>query len=600
MQLQNTNDPAADPLAHDLDSLVEERPLRKRSRRPGLSARSLRVREWRYLTGLEIAKDYAMKHGGAKIPPDELEAAVDEAYEALSKDPDWDLYKRFFAETAPTCRAPLGTDPTVEMAALRRLPEIRWLARYMQTKTNRRGKPTRKTPLTALFFELAFGQGRPEVSRVRYALEGNTPLLNWAHGYPGKLPGKSQLYDALHSMLRSTLLSADALVAVNIELIKRLAKLKDADGTPRHPLVGRHLAVDGTLIPAAVQQRAPIDWRHKEILHGARRRMVNTVIYTRRGKQVSKHNTGYRLTVLVDIASTLPVAFRLDEATADERSALTALLGDLFEGWPDAPVETISGDSLFENSKELAMHLVFGWGIQPIFPERAGEFARHLSHADNLGVPKCACGEMKVRNREGFYDVARRRKHGFRPGELLDKRRQRGARIRWECPTGRCKDVTTRPADDPRLYTYYPRTGRDRLAVMRRVLASRREAVESVFAALKRRGCGAAGFDRPAWVYDDEAHWFHYGGLLGLTARRLAHELGLYEAAYREAEDLDLLAQPTRNRPAPGPTADELADVVTRRRLEPIQAPVGWPSYEEIPVARDDDYDEMTAAYPDR
>src|SRR5690606_12404682 len=101
-----------------------------------------------------------------------------------------------------------------------------------------------------------FGQGRPEVSRVRYALEGNTPLLNWAHGYPGKLPGKSQLYDALHSMLRSTLLSADALVAVNIELIKRLAKLKDADGTPRHPLVGRHLAVDGTLIPAAVQQRA--------------------------------------------------------------------------------------------------------------------------------------------------------------------------------------------------------------------------------------------------------------------------------------------------------------------------------------------------------
>jgi len=131
---------------------------------------------------------------------------------------------------------------------------------------------------------------------------------------------------------------------------------------------------------------------------------------------VSKHNTGYRLTVLVDIASTLPVAFRLDQATADERSALTALLGDVFEGWPDAPVETISGDSLFENSKELATHLVFGWGIQPIFPERAGEFARHLRHADTLGVPKCACGEMKVRNREGFYDVARRRKHGFRPG----------------------------------------------------------------------------------------------------------------------------------------------------------------------------------------
>jgi len=135
---------------------------------------------------------------------------------------------------------------------------------------------------------------------------------------------------------------------------------------------------------------------------------------------------------------------------------------------------------------------------------------------------------------------------------------------------------------------------------MRRVLASRREAVESVFATLKRRGCGAAGFDRPAWVYDDEAHWFHYGGLLGLTARRLAHELGLYEAAHREATSLDLLTQPTRKRPAPGPTADELADVVTRRRLEPIQAPVGWPSYEEIPVARDDDYDEMTAAYPDR
>lgn len=209
--------------------------------------------------------------------------------------------------------------------------------------------------------------------------------------------------------------------------------------------------------------------------------------------------------MLVDIASTLPVAFRLDKATADERRALLDLLGDLFRAWPDAPVETISGDSLFEHSKHLATHLVFGWGIQPIFPERKGEFDRDRRYVDTLGVPRCACGEMKVRNREGFYDVARRRKHGFRPGELLDKGRQRGARIRWRCPSGRCKDVTTRPEEDPRLYTYYPRAGRDRLAVMRRVLSSRREAAESVFAALKRRGCGASGFDRPAWVYDDEA-----------------------------------------------------------------------------------------------
>jgi hypothetical protein len=66
--------------------------------------------------------------------------------------------------------------------------------------------------------------------------------------------------------------------------------------------------------------------------------------------------------------------------------------------------------------------------------------------------------------------------------------------------------------------------------------------------------------------------------MLGLTARRLAHDKGFCETTYAEAEQLGLSTNPTERCPAPGP--DELTLARARRdreqTLEPPVAPAGW------------------------
>ena len=66
--------------------------------------------------------------------------------------------------------------------------------------------------------------------------------------------------------------------------------------------------------------------------------------------------------------------------------------------------------------------------------------------------------------------------------------------------------------------------------------------------------------------------------MLGLTARRLAHDKGLYATTHAEAEQLGLLDQPTESCPAPGPDELTLARAQRDREqnLEPPVAPAGW------------------------
>jgi hypothetical protein len=86
------------------------------------------------------------------------------------------------------------------------------------------------------------------------------------------------------------------------------------------------------------------------------------------------------------------------------------------------------------------------------------------------------------------------------------------------------------------------------------------------------------GVERPQWASDVEVHWMLALGSTFLTARRLVFENGLYERAVSECEQLHLLDNTGRKRPAPGPTEQEVADAVARRihELDAPAAPASW------------------------
>jgi hypothetical protein len=254
------------------------------------------------------------------------------------------------------------------------------------------------------------------------------------------------------------------------------------------------------------------------------------------------------------------------------------MLRILFEMWPNCPLETLAGDSLYDGDEAFSFELVFDWGIQPVFVQH-GKWSRKLDHHGTNGVPRCPCGAMKRKDTDNFYTAARRQREGIQRGERAPRL---DARIRWVCPNGlpTHRGTTTRPADNARLYTFYPRGGEHELAYQRAAMLLRRNAVESVFSSLGEMGLAGKDHERPGWAGDVEVAWLLSCGFLYLTARRLAHETGAYEAARREAEELGLLEQPLLVNPAPGPSEFELARVRHDRRaaVGEERAPESWPA----------------------
>jgi hypothetical protein len=55
-----------------------------------------------------------------------------------------------------------------------------------------------------------------------------------------------------------------------------------------------------------------------------------------------------------------------------ERDACRQLLKTLFELWPDCPMHTLIGDSLYDQEEAFAMELEFDWGLHRCFPRREG------------------------------------------------------------------------------------------------------------------------------------------------------------------------------------------------------------------------------------
>jgi len=548
-----------------------------RGRSPGFTRRGKRTREWLHLKKVELLRAGSISEAQA-----EREAA--RALDQLYTQPGAREVLRQFEKTAPSSACPRRDElyRDVEIAATLWHPVMRWLEALLTRRTGLRGPAGSRSLVASVFLRMALGRGTPEIKATREGLLVGRPLENWAHDYPDQGPSYKGFCKSLRKMLAAA--PADATLHANLELFRQLAEQRDERGRLAHPDAGRIGIADATSIEADVEQRSPKGATssrerdtHAQILRGPGRELANDVVYTDGNGSVRSFWVGYRLLVISDLATGLPLVWKLLPATGNERDGTLALLRALFELWPQCPLDTLVGDALYDGEKAFAYELVFRWGIQPCFPKH-GEYAQDLPHVATDGVPTCACGDlMKLKDVDPGLTAASRERAGVKRGERSP---HTDARIRWVCRHARagCKGAATRPRDDARLYTFLPRAGDHQRAYLRQALLLRRNAVECLFASLKHLGLGGTGTQRPKWARDEEMVWLLSCGLLNMTAKRLAHESGRYSEALAEADGLGLLDQPSEALPAPGPDEAQLRGVREARwaRLGEARAPRSW------------------------
>jgi hypothetical protein len=424
---------------------------------------------------------------------------------------------------------------------------------------------------------MAFQSGKPDILNTWKQFH-RTDLRDFVYG---ELDGPSQsaLYRSMEALLARRL--PQVCRHINVAMFRELASQTDEAGNLLHPDAGKYLVVDGTLLEAHAPQRPARydadgnpDDEHERLLRGRRTKAAYT-------GQKGKALRGYKLMLISDLVTGLPLMFRLYPANVDERKACIDLLERLFAIWPDSTAEYLVGDALYDHDKTFAYDLVFRWALNPVFPSHLPydsklPYTEHNQEEPGVhGVPCCRHGLMKVRDHDRWWGAKRRAEAGIERGAHAP---QVDARIRWVCAKGdkTCGMRTTRPRDDARVYTYLPRAGSHKRVAMREALLVRRNSIESIFAQLKGGGQGGPAQWRAFWAEDQEMEWLLYAGLLFITARRLVNENGDYERVREEAETLGLLDDST-------PRLAELdrKRVLKRRSAGESVKPSTWTTDEE-------------------
>ncbi len=425
------------------------------------------------------------------------------------------------------------------------LDEVQGLVKELgeRSSTNFGPEPNRDLAI-AVLFRMGTTTLRPDISARYKELSNLHPLAQWAHDYPGDSPNLSGVYRGLKQMLNEH--SPKSAVEANFAMIRRLGDLTDDQGNLKHPDIGKRLVVDGVLIEANEPQGPFVSDEHRRRTLKQGRYKVTHLRYVDEKGETTKRVRGWKLIVIGDMSTTLPLVAKLFPATVDEREACLELIEWLFtELWSECPAEVLVGDALYEHSKIFIDELMSVWAIQPVF-HRRGSYSKELLFYRTYGTATCRHGLMKMRGTEGFTKPSDRKENG-RASELIV--RTSAARIRWVCPepaSQRCSPVTTRPYEDPRIYTYYPRGGDHQRAWMRKALETRRNCIESLFSSLHHLAVTGSSPDRAKWAGDAGAEWLLVMALMSRTANRLTDELGLYEKARNEADLMGLLTPALR------------------------------------------------------
>jgi len=532
--------------------IVQDHP----ARRPGSTCRPGRVRVHKAKISDQLARR-APKLSDCEHHAEVARIAAEQNYTSAA-------LKRELDKLKPSSRSPARVNvvPEIEVAAANRLPVIAWL--YEQLSGWARGRPANRQFALAVLVHMATLSRRPEVQAAIRGLRGS-PLAMWAFDNP-RMPARTSVYDHIDGICERNL--TDLAVHANVELIRQLAEKRAANGNLAHPNIGKIGIVDASLLQAHLPQHNPKGPAERAAMLNGRWHKVGYIVYTDSNGNVTARCHGHKVVAICDLDSTLPIVWTNVPASMGERDACRQLLKTLFELWPDCPMHTLIGDSLYDQEEAFAMELEFDWDLHPVFP-RAGKVSKALPHVENEGVPCCPHGLMHRDRHDDFPTATWRKTNGIPRGE---RAREDDARIRWNCPdeVPGCANVTTRPRDNPRLYTFYPRAGDGPLAIKRTALQIRRGSIESVFSSLKGRGVGGKGHHRLKLIGDSPADWIISLAALHLTAARVAHETGAYADTYTAAEHLGYLAETTDHDPFPHPTIDE-----SRRAAATNPAPRG-------------------------
>jgi hypothetical protein len=510
----NDTGPARWSQQSDYDQRVVRRPPRSLGFTGGSRPhrREMTLEKWR----IQIRAEHESAHPGEPALSEwEVDVEADRRLKRQLANVHPYAYREY-VRTAPTLRR-VNRDrvvPIREERATLALPEAAELDKRLRVTAL--GRRTDRDMPVAVYKRMAFGAGRPEIRRVlRELSDPEHHSLQRAYGHP--LLGQSGTSEpAVGRTLKAMLDRNDpvALLDSNVRALRRLRELG-------YPDIGRRLVVDGTPISSPRPDRQGYS--------AAERRLIANGL----GADLGKHGGddrqdkiwhGWTLLILVDLASTLPLVWMLVPASHREHPHASELLDLLLDRWPECAPEVIAGDREYD-VEGLCWTLEASYGVHPCFSRR-DEVAHEYRWAQTEGVPQCARhGAMKLEQAEGFVGGRKRLALGLVPGEEADLS---GARMRWVCVACSAR-ATTRPQENPRLYTYLPHGGAHPRVGLRAALLHRRNAVESVNDSLKDR-IGHGGAHSCKWLSSDrQVQWLVGGIVLGQTLRALAHESGLYE-----------------------------------------------------------------------
>jgi hypothetical protein len=221
-------------------------------------------------------------------------------------------------------------------------------------------------------------------------------------------------------------------VAANIAMHKAMHAL--------HPASCVYLGIDGTASKAwAAQVGTQDELEEARIRRHAPNAGPRTI--ERRsddGKVYTTFWRGWWLVVLVDLATGLPLIWKLIDANKKEADALSGLLHDLYRLWPDCPAKFIVADAAYDEEAIVGECLV-NYGIQ-LVAHRRPTWARTeypLSRFDSESISKYTGTGLAIGRidgvpliRDGVQFASR---DGLKPGEPSNPY---DFRVRYHFPNG--------------------------------------------------------------------------------------------------------------------------------------------------------------------
>ena len=301
------------------------------------------------------------------------------------------------------------------------------------------------------------------------------------------------------AVLNPGALTSELCGSINLELCDWLRSI--------YPEFGKHLAIDGMLVKGWVRQVKQQEDSAKETK--IRRRAPNaSAKYIGHGNGgFGRFARGYFLVVLCDLATGVPVAWRLlpagsgHDGSADysDALALRGLLTDLFDYDETFPVETIVADRAW-NSYECVRDCAVNWGIHLLSGLDEPTKDRKLTIVDKFdsgtigaydGIGNVYCRQHgALMNRSGSDFVGRKQRAalGMKPGDPAPEGK---FRLRFTCPIGGgpCDKRAGFPmSHDWNNFSYYPHAmdaGWEEHQAFRIAMYCRRNTCEGIFGALK-------------------------------------------------------------------------------------------------------------------